>query len=115
MGLKRFGFFSHARHSATFYLVPEPAAAIKALHQAFLDKFPDCNDVASFAGGFTPHLSLGQTRSCKIEAFCHRWQATWRPLAFTLKQGHVIWRNDPPDDIFRIGPVLSLGSHSAIC
>ena len=108
--LQRFAFFTHSRRSATFYLVPEPAAAIKALHQALLDEVPDCNDVALFAGGFTPHLSLGQARSRNIGEFCRRWQATWRPLAFTLKQVHVIWRNDPPDDIFRVGPVLSLGS-----
>lgn len=108
--LGRFGFFSHSRHSATIYLVPEPAAAIKALHQALLDKVPDCSDVASFAGGFRPHLSLGQTRDRDMASFCSRWQATWSPLSFTLRQVHIIWRNSPPDDIFRIGPVLSLGS-----
>ena len=108
--LKRFDFFVHTRHKATFYLVPEPVSEIKALHQALLDKVPDCSDVASFTGGFTPHLSLGQTRSQDIKAMCSRWQATWRPLSFTLEQVHIIWRNDPPDDIFRVGPVLSLGS-----
>jgi hypothetical protein len=36
-------------------------------------------------------------------------QATWQPLAFTLSHVCLIWRNDPPDDVFRIGPVLSLG------
>jgi hypothetical protein len=83
---------------------------IKALHQALLDKVPDCNDVAIFPGGFTPHLSLGRTHSRDIGAFCRQRQATWRPISFTLKQVHMLWRNDPPDDIFRIGPVLSLGS-----
>lgn len=108
--LRHFDFFVHSRHSATFYLVPEPVDEIKALHQALLDKVPDCSDVALFTGGFTPHLSLGQTRSQNIRELCSRWQATWRPLSFTLEQVHVIWRNDPPDDIFRAGPVLSLGS-----
>ena len=108
--LRRIDFFPHYRHRATFYLVPEPAAAIKALHQALLEKVPDCNDLALFAGEFTPHLSLGQTRSRDIGAFCSRWQATWPPLSFTLKQVHLIWRKNPPDDIFRIGPALSLGS-----
>jgi 2'-5' RNA ligase len=113
--LRRFDFFAHSRHSATFYLVPEPVSAIKALHQALLEKVPDCSDLALFAGEFTPHLSLGQTRSRDIEAFCSRWQATWRPLSFTLKQVHVIWRKNPPDDVFRIGPVLSLGTQKTNC
>ena len=108
--LRCFDFFVHSRRSATFYLVPEPCDAVSALHRALLDKVSDCSDVARFAGGFTPHLSLGQTRSGNIADFCSRRQATWRPLSFTLKQVHLIWRNDPPDDIFRIGPVLSLGS-----
>lgn len=108
--LKRFDFFSHSRHSTTFYLAPEPAAAIKALHQALLDKFPDCHDVTLFAGGFTPHLSLGQTRNRDIEAFCRRCQVTWRPLSFTLEHVQMIWRNEPPDDVFRIASVLPLGS-----
>ena len=108
--LQRLAFFVHSRQRSTFYLVPEPVAALAALHRSLLDKVPACSDVASFAGGFKPHLSLGQTRSREIEAFCRRWQARWRPLSFTLEQVHVIWRNDPPDDIFRIGPVLPLGS-----
>ncbi len=110
--LQRFGFFRHSRRHSTFYLAPEPAAAIKALHQTLRYKVPDCSDVAQFTGGFTPHLSLGQTRSHDVEAFCRRWQATWRPIAFTLEQVHLIWRNDPPDDIFRLGPALPLGSPS---
>ena len=109
VSLERFDFFMHSHRSATFNLVPKPATAIKRLHQALLEKVPDCNDVALFAGGFRPHLSLGQARGRDMAAFCRRWQATWSPLSFTLRQVHVIWRNNPPDDIFRIGPVLSLG------
>jgi len=38
-----------------------------------------------------------------------KWQATWQPLAFSLSHVYLIWRNDPPDDVFRTDPVLSLG------
>ncbi len=107
--LQRFGFFVHSPRSATFYLAPEPAEAIKTLHQALRGELPDCSDTARFTGGFTPHLSLGQVHSREVEARCGRWQATWRPLVFTLEKIHLIWRNDPPDDIFRRGPVLPLG------
>ncbi len=108
--LQRFGFFVHGSRSATFYLAPEPAGAFKVLHRALKGEVPDCSDTARFTGGFTPHLSLGQARSREVEALCRQWQATWRPLAFTLDNIHLIWRNDPPDDIFRRGPVLPLGS-----
>jgi hypothetical protein len=58
---------------------------------------------------FTPHLSVGQIHNEKPHAVCAELQATWQPLAFTLLHVYSIWRNDPPDDVFRTGPVLSLG------
>ena len=107
--LRRFDFFRHTRQRATCYLAPEPAGPLIALHRGLLSTVPDCADAARFAGGFVPHLSLGQTHSRNAAAWCHRWQASWQPLSFTLEQVHVIWRNDPPDDIFRVGPILSIG------
>jgi 2'-5' RNA ligase len=107
--LTRFDLFAHSRRNATLYLVPEPARRLKVLQKALLEIVPDCDDVTRFTGGFTPHLSVGQTRSQEAHALCAGWQATWQPLAFTLAHVYLIWRNDPPDDVFRIGPVLSLG------
>ena len=107
--LNRFDFFSHSRRNVTIFLVPEPARPLRALQKALLKIMPDCNDVNRFAGGFTPHLSVGQVRSREAHALCAGWQANWRPLAFTLAHIYVIWRNDPPEDVFRIGSVLSLG------
>jgi 2'-5' RNA ligase len=107
--LTRFDLFAHSRRNTTLYLVPEPARTLKVLQKALLEIVPDCNDVGRFAGGFTPHLSVSQTRSQEAHALCAKWQATWLPLAFTLAHVYLIWRNDPPDDVFRMGPVLSLG------
>ena len=107
--LTRFDLLIHTRRKATFYLIPEPASAFKTLQKALLKIAPDCDDVARFAGGFRPHLSVGQARSQEAQALCAKLQATWQPLAFTLSQVYLIWRNDPPDDIFRIGPALPLG------
>jgi 2'-5' RNA ligase len=107
--LQRFRFFVHSSRNATFYLSPEPSRTLKALRLALRGRVPDCSDTARFDGGFTPHLSLGQARSRDVADMCRRWQATWQPLAFTLDRIHLIWRNDPPDDIFRPGPVLPLG------
>lgn len=107
--LARFDLFAQSRRNATVYLIPEPAAALKALHKALLEIVPDCDDVVRFAGGFTPHLSVGQVRSQEAHTLCSGWQATWQPLAFTLTDVYLVWRNNPPDDVFRIGSVLSLG------
>jgi 2'-5' RNA ligase len=107
--LTRFDLLIHTRRKATLYLIPEPAGALKELQKALLETVPDCDDVTRFAGGFMPHLSVGQIRSREAHSLCAQLQATWQPLAFTLSHVCLIWRNDPPDDVFRIGPELSLG------
>jgi 2'-5' RNA ligase len=107
--LTRFDFLIHSRRKATLYLIPEPADALKELQKALLEVVPDCDDVTRFTGGFRPHLSAGQVRSQAADALCAKSQATWQPLAFTLSHVYLIWRNDPPDDVFRIGVTVSLG------
>jgi 2'-5' RNA ligase len=107
--LTRFDLLIHTRRKATLYLIPEPASTLKVLQKALLEIVPDCDDVTRFAGGFMPHLSVGQIRSREAHALCTKLQATWQPLAFTLLNVCLIWRNDAPDDVFRIGPVLPLG------
>ncbi len=107
--LARFGFFARSRQKATVYLIPEPAGPLKILQAALLEIVPDCDDVSRFPGGFTPHLSIGQVRSRDAQPFCARWQARWQPLDFTVRQVCLLRRNDPPDDVFRAGPVISLG------
>ena len=57
--LARFDAFKH-RKSCTMFLVPEPEAEIVQLHKALLQHLPDYDDTARFAGGFHPHLSIGQ-------------------------------------------------------
>lgn len=109
VNLSRFDLLMHTRRKATLYLIPEPAGALKTLRKALLQIVPDCDEVTRFAGGFRPHLSVGQFRSQEAHAFCAKLQATWQPLGFILSQVCLIWRNDSPDDVFRMGPVLSLG------
>ena len=108
--LTRFDLLIHSRRRATLYLIPEPTGALKELQKALSDAVPDCDDVTRFTGGFRPHLSVGQIRSQEADAFSAKLQATWQPLAFTLSHVYLIWRSDPPDDVFRIGVMVSLGA-----
>ncbi len=109
--LARFDLFVHSRRKTTLHLVPEPVKVLKALHNTLWKILPDCDDLRRFANGFTPHLSVGQVRSQDARALWAGWQATWEPLVFTLTKVCMIWRNDPPDDIFRIGPELAIGRY----
>ena len=108
--LARFQHFVHGRN-CTVWLDPHPVLRIDALQIQLSDAFPDHDDVRSFSSGFTPHLSVGQARG--VDA-CMRLQETlqqnWSPLTFLADRVSLIWRNEAPDDVFRVYKEIMLGS-----
>ena len=115
--LSRLALFSH-RSSCTLWLAPSPAKALIDLQTALWQAVPDCDDTRRHKDGFTPHLSVGQaphvsagqqTGKKPAASLVDELQAGWAPVRFPVREVHLIWRNDPPDDIFRIGETLSLG------
>ena len=99
--LARFDYFPGPR---TAWLAPEPAEGVKALQAALQARFPECDEVARFSGGYRPHLSVGQGTP-ELPA---RLQAAWTPLDFEAVEAALI-RRDGPDDPFRVHRVFSLG------
>ncbi|UCE60024.1 MAG: 2'-5' RNA ligase family protein [Phycisphaerales bacterium] len=108
--LARFRNFRHGKGSFTLWLAPEPTDAVVRLQATLESVLPDCNDASRHAAGFTPHLSVGQIRgSDKIGHVQEDLQASWKPLAFRAEKISLIWRNERPDDIFRVGCLIELG------
>ncbi len=108
--LREIRHFHHGRRSYTIWLASEPTDALNRLQAALQTAIPDCDDVTRHTGGFTPHLSLGQVRSAAaLEKLTRSLQERWQPLAFTVTRVSLIWRNDPPDDVFRVDRHVSLG------
>jgi len=109
--LARFGLFAHGRRGATLYLVPEPAAPLVALQTRFWETVPAYDDTRRHVNGFTPHLSVGQARgTAEAQALREALASSWQPLTFTAAAIQLIWRGEPPDDVFRVAHTLSLGS-----
>ena len=50
------------RSSYTLWLAPEPKDVLVRLQTALWRLVPDCDEVRRHAGGFMPHLSVGQMR-----------------------------------------------------
>jgi RNA 2',3'-cyclic 3'-phosphodiesterase len=103
-------WFRHRRESFTLWLAPEPGEALIRLQRILESVAPDCDDVRRNRDGFTPHLSVGQVRS-ETAMFTLKagLQAAWRPIAFTAREVSLIWRHEPPDDVFRLGQTVELG------
>jgi len=110
--LREFRHFAHNDRSVTLWLAPAQPEGLANLHRALLESFPDCGDTAQFDGGFTPHLSVGQVRGPdavpRAEQLRADLQARWSTLRFAVREVALVWRNEPPDDIFRVAERVAL-------
>jgi 2'-5' RNA ligase len=103
------GWFQH-RSSYTLWLAPEPKETLVRLQTALWRVVPDCEDTRRHEGGFTPHLSLGQVRGREaLSELLAEVQRAWSPIHFLASEISLIWRNDSPDDAFRVGQAVRLG------
>jgi len=111
--LSAFRHFSHGRRRFTLWLAPEPLEHMRQLQEALWRAVPDYDDVRRHRGGFTPHLSVGQVRGVQtLRELLASLEATWQPLVFRAAEVSLIWRGEPPDDVFRVDRTLPLGSAS---
>jgi 2'-5' RNA ligase len=102
-------WFRHGS-SYTVWLSPEPHETVVRLHEAIWQVVPDCDEVRRHASGFTPHLSLGQAHGKRaLGELLAELESSWRPVRFRASEISLIWRNDPPDDVFRVGQSVQLG------
>jgi 2'-5' RNA ligase len=108
--LGEFRHFEHGRGGHTLWLAPEPAEGLVRLQAGLACVVPDCDDTTRHQRGFTPHLSVGQVRGRQAMTGLKReLQSHWRPLSFQIAEASLIWRNPPPDDVFRVDRVVPLG------
>lgn len=106
--LADFKTFRHRRENYTVWLRPEPdkplVALQEALSQAYLGKQSSSSD-----NRFQPHLSVGQVQGKnKMNRLVEELQAAWKPMAFKVNRVSLIWRRDPPDDVFRVADEILL-------
>jgi RNA 2',3'-cyclic 3'-phosphodiesterase len=96
------------------WLAPEPVAPLRELRARLLRAAPGYDDTASFAGGFAPHLTIGQVaRRASALALQQGLQGEWTVLELPVDQVCLIQRDDPPRDQFRVVQVFPLGHRSA--
>ena len=106
--LSEIRYFRHAREHYTLWLAPEPAEAVAALQERLWQVVPECDETRTFPDGFVPHLSIGQvSRRSRLQDVLQTLQRDWRELRFRVDSIALIWRNDPPDDVFRVDRVVA--------
>ena len=109
--LSRFDAFQH-RKSCTMFLVPEPENEIVQLHSLLLQHLPDYDDTARFAGGFHPHLSVGQFQSRSLRTEQQHLQTEWQPIQCEITNLSLIYRSPETDDRFVVAEQFSFQTRS---
>lgn len=100
--------FEHSPHSYTLWLAPEPEKAFRALQSALQSQVPDCDDVGRYPGGFTPHLSLGQSHDPReLESRLADLRRGWAPLEASVGEIALIARLG--ENPFFVDRVIALG------
>ncbi len=107
--LAAFRSFTHASGRGTIWLDPEPKDDFVCLQATLQDAFPNYDNQSRFSGGFTPHLSVGQTASRRaMRPLITALQSAWEPLRFSLTAIALIWRET--DGPFQIEQWIPLAS-----
>jgi 2'-5' RNA ligase len=101
--LATFRFFRHYEWSHTIWLDPEPIDAWRRLHAALLSRFPDCTDSSKYESGFTPHLSVGQSKTAELASILQR---SWTPLSWKVTEVALIARGErEPFEVVRTAEI----------
>jgi len=109
--LTRFDAFKH-RNSCTMFLVPEPEDEVVRLHSVLLEHLPDYDDTARFAGGFHPHLSVGQFQHRSLQTEQQRLQTEWQPIRCGIATLSLIYRSPETDDRFVVAEQFQFQTRS---
>ena len=108
--LAEFRTFRHRRGNCTIWLAPKPEAGLVELQAAVQRAVLGDEFVGGRRQGFQPHLSVGQVQGKpEMLRLAAELQAAWQPVRFAVSGISLIWRGEPPDDVFRVAGTVPLG------
>jgi len=111
--LSSFGYFVHSRGSATIWLRPDPSDLVVKLHSRLLGLLSWCDDTSRFAGGFTPHLSVGRWPESEARQAAAKLHEFWKPIDWQMESICLIARPESDDQPFAVHHVLALAGSDA--
>jgi 2'-5' RNA ligase len=111
--LAEFRTFRHRRGKHTIWLAPNPESELIQLRTVVWRAAVGEEPAGSRPPRFQPHLSVGQVHGKdEMLRLVAELQAGWQPVRFVVTGISLIWRSEPPDDVFRVAATVSLGSGS---
>lgn len=109
--LADFRTFGHRRGNYTIWLAPKPDAALIELQAVVQRAVLGEQSASGRRQGFQPHLSVGQVQgNAEMQRLVAELQAAWQPVRFAVAGISLIWRGEPPDDVFQVAAMVPLMS-----
>ena len=109
--LADFRTFRHRRGNYTIWLAPKPEAGLVELQAVVQRAVLGEQSVSGRRQGFQPHLSVGQVQGkADMLRLVADLQAAWQPVRFAVSGVSLIWRGEPPDDVFQVAATVPLMS-----
>jgi RNA 2',3'-cyclic 3'-phosphodiesterase len=109
--LAEFRTFRHRRGKYTIWLAPKPNAGLIELQAVVRRAALGEQCAGGRCAGFQPHLSVGQVQGkAEMLRLVAELQAAWQPVRFAVTSVSLIWRGEPPDDVFQVGTTVPLMS-----
>jgi poly(A) polymerase len=111
--LAEFRTFRHRRGKHTIWLAPNPESELIQLQAVVWRTAVTEESAGSRPPRFQPHLSVGQVHGKdEMLRLVAELRAAWQPVRFVVSGVSLIWRGEPPDDVFRVAAMVSLGGGS---
>jgi len=109
--LTEFRTFRHRRGNSTIWLAPKPDAGLIELQAVVQRSALGDHFEGRRHAGFQPHMSVGQVQGkAGMLRLVADLQAAWQPVRFAVSGVSLIWRGEPPDDVFRVAATVPLMS-----
>ena len=103
-------YFSHGKGFYTLWTKPEFNEPLYRLHDELSHRLLLDVGLDAWEERFRPHLCVGQVRgTAKTVAAVQEISKVWNPVRFTVSNVAMIWRNNRPDDVFRVDRDVGLG------
>ncbi|MCY2986457.1 MAG: 2'-5' RNA ligase family protein [Planctomycetota bacterium] len=107
--LADFRTFRHRGGNDTIWLAPKPEAGLIELQAVVQRAALGEQSASGRRQSFQPHLSVGQVQgNIEIQRLVAELQAAWQPVRFSVTGISLIWRREPPNDVFQVAATVSL-------
>lgn len=108
INLSEIGYFKQRKGNFILWVGPQEQPDLQAMYKSISNPLQKIMEIKKRP--FHPHLTIGRMRNEKtFHEVEEQIKFSWQSLKWNVDKVSLIWRNEPPDDVFRIEYEIPLG------